>query len=886
MTEKSVRHRRVKQRVIAPFVPVAGLGTHLAALPAPWTVFRQSKFSLFDGGHGEIYGGIYVVLHPEKGIALVDLAPAEPATALPRLRALLRETSFAPFSLDEPPLIAVALTGGDFGAVAERLSEVFSATAPCLIEDRGWSEIAISALASRYSELVRVQRAESAASAPAPEMAASPITQSRDEGAVPPQTADRQVEEPIWAVERAPKPAPQTGERQAHASARTAESMRVSGDEQEPKSSLAPAPSAAEVPGRTNATEADRDRASNHESKVEGAPGSESPARPNRSTPPTNAPRPDVLDTLGAALRALPAPWTVLHDKGGNDDGYGLGASFIALHPEIGIVLIDLSPAKPEAAIAWLRVLLIGVGEGTFTAREPPIAPVVLSRDEIPEAALRVEASLRECPACAIQDKAWPKVAIAALMAEHANLAPMERGPKAVPDEALQSAPEEATRAKPTSRRPPVAEPTSLSLRQDPGSSNAASSQGEPSFELAKVPVPEQEARLPHRDLGREQAPSALREWSRERPRLRIVKPKAPRESLGPSYVSAVPNERRPAPPHAPVVKRKTPLPCEELVFAQAPSTSSERVATSPRAQASSNEPHPAPPPRLRLVVEPEPDFLHANAPPTKPPQGHTRKRPAWLVVVGSFSAMAAAMLLYPRETAEPITPPKRVAEISSQQVVSATNPAPPAAGNLLSLGVNESPSKTSRPEASPPPGSAVTPNAPPTTPANLSANAPQSDMIASRTKEQTVVASTTAVEMAGASPGSKVGVTLKTKPPEIGVRPEKKAKTTGRQARSDVARSAGHATHRPPRKTADDMNDIAIVTSGGMDYVEGREPHALGSVTRPAQIASAAPSPPPMSQTAVDQRRPNALPPPGTDFSITPTGIMNPAGVVTPFGE
>lgn len=884
MTEKSVRHRRVKQRVIAPFIPVTGLGTHLAALPAPWAVFRQSKFSLFDGGHGEIYGGIYVVLHPQKGIALVDLAPAEPAIALPRLRALLRDTSFAPFSLDEPPLVAVAVTAADFSDTAKRISETFAATAPCLIEDSGWSEIAVAALASRYPELMRVQRADQAASVAEPERASPSTIPSRDQEAVPSQTTDRQAEEPIWVVERAPKPAPQTEERQADASARTAESMRVSGDEQEPKSSLAPAPSAAEEPGRTDATEADRDRPGNHESKVEGAHGPESPARPNRSTPPTNAPRPDVLDRLGAALRVLPAPWTVLHDRG--HAGYGLGASFVALHPEIGIALIDLAPAKPEAAIAWLRVLLIGVGEGTFTAREPPIAPVVLSRDEIPEAALRVEASLREFPACAIQDKAWPKVAITALMAEHANLAPMERGPEAVPAEALRSAPEETTPAKPTSRRPPVAEPTSLALRQDPEPSNAASSQGEPSFELAKVPVPEQEARLPHRDLGREQAPSALREWSRELPRLRIVKPKAPRESLGPSYASAVPNERRPAPPRAPVVKRKTPQPREELVFAQAPSTSSERVTTSPRAQASSNEPHPVPPPRLRLVVEPEPDFPHASAPPTNPPHGHTRKRPAWLVVVGSFSVMAAAMLLYPRETAEPVTPPKRVAETSSQQVVSATNLAPPVVGNPLSLGVNDSPSKTSRPGASPPPGSAVTPNAPPAAPANLSAKAPQPDMIASRTKEQTVVASTTAVEMEGASRGSKADATLKSKPPKIGVRPEKKEKTTGGQARSAVARSVGHVTHQPPRKTADDTNGIAIVTSGGMDYIEGREPHALGSLTRPAQIASAAPSPSPMSQTAVDQRRPNALPPPGTDFSITPTGIMNPAGVVTPFGE
>ncbi len=162
MSERSAPDRPVTQPATAPSVP-AGLGAALATLPPPWTVFRQGGFSLFDGAAGEIYGGLYLALHPEKGVALVDLAPAQPGSAVPRLRTLLRQTGLAAFTADEPPIIALALTRGEMHTVAWRLAEAFSAATPCRIKNSAWTEIAAGALVARFPHLTQVQRIEGAA---------------------------------------------------------------------------------------------------------------------------------------------------------------------------------------------------------------------------------------------------------------------------------------------------------------------------------------------------------------------------------------------------------------------------------------------------------------------------------------------------------------------------------------------------------------------------------------------------------------------------------------------------------------------------------------------------------------------------------------------------
>ena len=132
-----------------------------------------------------------------------------------------------------------------------------------------------------------------------------------------------------------------------------------------------------------------------------------------------------ALDELGTALLALRAPWTVLRDAEAAEGGNDFGASFVALHPEKGIALVDLAPARSNANIPWLRILLIHAGGGVFTLREPPIVAVRLSPEEIPKASTRIEAAFAEMPPCEIVEGDWPIQAIAALAAGNMNLMPL-----------------------------------------------------------------------------------------------------------------------------------------------------------------------------------------------------------------------------------------------------------------------------------------------------------------------------------------------------------------------------------------------------------------------------------------------------------------------------
>jgi len=137
-----------------------------------------------------------------------------------------------------------------------------------------------------------------------------------------------------------------------------------------------------------------------------------------------------ALDELAAALLVLPVPWMVLREAGAADDGNCLGASFVALHPERGIALVDLAPARLNANIPWLRIILIRAGGGAFTLREPPITSVLLSIEEIPRAAARIEASFADMPRCAIPEEEWPVQAIAALAAGDVHLVRLTFGSK------------------------------------------------------------------------------------------------------------------------------------------------------------------------------------------------------------------------------------------------------------------------------------------------------------------------------------------------------------------------------------------------------------------------------------------------------------------------
>ena len=93
----------------------------------------------------------------------------------------------------------------------------------------------------------------------------------------------------------------------------------------------------------------------------------------HRPTHDADTPRRRALNALGTVLGTLPAPWRVLRDASPSGEGAGLGVRFMALHPNFGIALVDLAPARPKAALAPLRALLTRGNGAIFTTREPPI---------------------------------------------------------------------------------------------------------------------------------------------------------------------------------------------------------------------------------------------------------------------------------------------------------------------------------------------------------------------------------------------------------------------------------------------------------------------------------------------------------------------------------
>ena len=181
MLNKTAPYGPVTARAATPFVPAAGLGAALAALPQPWLVYRKGGFSSFEQP-GEIYGGIYIALHPAKGIVLADMVPAQPGLAISRLRALLHQTGLPAFAEDEPPLVALTLTRGELPNLAARLDEAFAA-APCRIDDPNWTAAAVNALATRFPYLRPVQRVEGGA------LSLEPVAEIRVPAALRPGTA-------------------------------------------------------------------------------------------------------------------------------------------------------------------------------------------------------------------------------------------------------------------------------------------------------------------------------------------------------------------------------------------------------------------------------------------------------------------------------------------------------------------------------------------------------------------------------------------------------------------------------------------------------------------------------------------------------------------------
>jgi hypothetical protein len=118
----------------------ASLAVTLAALPDPWTLLRDRRI-------GDAEPAIDVVLvHPEIGVALVALAPADPSSGVDALAAYLERERFGEFFAGELPIVALAVAPDEVPTVGEKLEEAFAAAPPLAIADKDWADAVIELL--------------------------------------------------------------------------------------------------------------------------------------------------------------------------------------------------------------------------------------------------------------------------------------------------------------------------------------------------------------------------------------------------------------------------------------------------------------------------------------------------------------------------------------------------------------------------------------------------------------------------------------------------------------------------------------------------------------------------------------------------------------------
>lgn len=140
--------------------PGSWLRDALAALPEPWTVLASRRRSGLDGPPWVRY----VVLHPAKGIALVDVDPTEPAVA--PLEDFFDHTGLGAFQSEALPIVAVTLPRDGGVVVAEAIEAAF-AESFCQLGNPYWCEATVELLLTTPElSLARLRRTAPLASIP------------------------------------------------------------------------------------------------------------------------------------------------------------------------------------------------------------------------------------------------------------------------------------------------------------------------------------------------------------------------------------------------------------------------------------------------------------------------------------------------------------------------------------------------------------------------------------------------------------------------------------------------------------------------------------------------------------------------------------------------
>jgi hypothetical protein len=133
---------------------LARLGEALASLPRPWSVVENQR-------PGRPPWVRYLVFHPDKGLALVDIDRVRPQSKIERVASLFAGVDFVAFQNGSLPLIAVAAGKFQIEALEFCLDAAFKAVR-CSLTVADWPETAIALLLGRPDlKLTRLGQAAS-----------------------------------------------------------------------------------------------------------------------------------------------------------------------------------------------------------------------------------------------------------------------------------------------------------------------------------------------------------------------------------------------------------------------------------------------------------------------------------------------------------------------------------------------------------------------------------------------------------------------------------------------------------------------------------------------------------------------------------------------------
>lgn len=146
---------------------VGWLRSALGALAEPWIVLATRRERGTDGPPWVRY----VVLHPDKGIALVDTDDAGPAIA--PLDDFLWHTGFAALQDGALCIVAVTITSPAFGTVVDQIKAAFGGSS-CGLANPNWCEAVVDLLLAMPDLMLARLRPSAPVPAPRPAAVATP----------------------------------------------------------------------------------------------------------------------------------------------------------------------------------------------------------------------------------------------------------------------------------------------------------------------------------------------------------------------------------------------------------------------------------------------------------------------------------------------------------------------------------------------------------------------------------------------------------------------------------------------------------------------------------------------------------------------------------------